>query len=246
MPASILLEIAYAASKDAMTVADAMKEIPDLHKPAIPIGVMNSLVTCIAVVSRTNRRCQNAKVHNTDYCASHRNAIVISPRHDNLKVGTTNDDSRHVGNGLKRTKEPRVETFVSIDTLVNNIRMHLKGTLQNQENTKKWEIQCIEDAFLCERNEPFPLGLKVRRYFPGHGYHDGFVTNVTRKEVVDSDEENARPILVYRLKYNDGDEEGMYDTVFITFKICATIEEPDLSSYFRLAPSRGEFFETNL
>ena len=40
------------------------------------------------------------------------------------------------------------------------------------------------------------------------GYHDGFITNVTRKQLVDNNE--SRPVLIYRIKYNDGDEEGEY------------------------------------
>ena len=38
------------------------------------------------------------------------------------------------------------------------------------------------------------------------GFHDGCISSVIKKQVLD--EEELRPVLIYRIKYNDGDEEG--------------------------------------
>jgi hypothetical protein len=38
------------------------------------------------------------------------------------------------------------------------------------------------------------------------GFHDGYIFSVAQKQVMDDGE--LRPVLVYRIKYNDGDEEG--------------------------------------
>lgn len=207
---SLLLEVAYGVAKDSLTVEDAMEKVPNFHKPAIPAGVMRSLVTCIAVVPKTNRRCQNPKLHNCDFCSSHRKAIALAAESKEPQSHKNRFDPE-VKKKKQGLEEQRSETFLPIDRLLHNIRSKLRETRFNQENARGWEIQCIEDAFLCERNEPFPLGLKVRRYFPGHGYHDGEITDANRRQVVDVDEgeENARPVLLYRVKYNDGDEEDL-------------------------------------
>ncbi len=155
-------------AKDALTVEDAMNKIPDIHKSAIPAGVMRSLVTCIAIVPKTSCRCQNPKLHNSDYCSSHRKAIALATESTEPQLSANKADLEE--KKIKSsTGEQRTETFLPIDRLVQNIRSKLRETRCNQENARGWEIQSIEDAFLCEQNEPFPLGLKVRRYFPGHG-----------------------------------------------------------------------------
>jgi len=65
----------------------------------------------------------------------------------------------------------------------------------------------IEDSVLCGENVPFPLGMKVRKFFHGYGFHDGRIIKVARKLWVDGGHSTERPVLVYRLKYNDGDQE---------------------------------------
>lgn len=226
---SRLLLIALDAAKDQLHVRDAMTRVPDLHACAIPEFVVNALVTCIGTVNRSNRRCLLPKLRDSDYCSAHQSAIGFyseqgkeEPVDMETKVTNIEESS---GN------DTVIGPFISIDLLLKNVRHTLRETLPLQENSRKWRIKCIEDAFLCERNEPFPLGLIVRRFFPGHGtsfvdalwflhflqkgflsfvnptgYHDGFISTVKRKELKEGQE--SRPVLLYRVKYIDGDEEG--------------------------------------
>jgi hypothetical protein len=65
-----------------------------------------------------------------------------------------------------------------------------------------WCINNVEDSLICESDsKPFPLGLKVRTYFLGYGFHDGRIIKVRRQFKDD------RPVLVYRVIYNDGDQQ---------------------------------------
>jgi len=72
-------------------------------------------------------------------------------------------------------------------------------------------IDCIEDSVLLDESKPFPLGLKVRKFFTGYGFHDGQIVKVCRKFVVlnEGSAEVKRPVLVYRVVYNDGDREDL-------------------------------------
>ena len=164
---SLLMQIASDAARDQLQVCDAMKRIPEIHKSAIPDLVLKALVTCIATVRKSNRRCLCPKAVGSDYCAAHKSAIELSNR---------GKDADAVFLEPKADRVQRVNSevslqgpFVTIHHLLENIRDALRDTLPQQENFRKWRIKCIEDAFLCERNEPFPLGLIVRRFFPGHG-----------------------------------------------------------------------------
>ena len=55
---------------------------------------------------------------------------------------------------------------------------------------------------------PFPLGILVRRFFPGYDFHDGRIIQTKRKHVID-EENGIRPVLIYKVIYNDGDSEEM-------------------------------------
>ena len=203
------MQIASDAAKDQLYIQDAMARISAIHACAIPETVMKGLVTCIATVNKTNRRCLLPKKYNSDYCNAHQDAIQLSiSSANNVKLVAEKlpgDTEELCGDGEDDDINPR-SPFLSIDELIQNVRHTLRETLATQENTRNWRIKCIEDAFLCERNQPYPVGMLVRRYFPGHGYHDGFVTSVKRKEV--KEDKETRPVLLYRVKYNDGDAEG--------------------------------------
>lgn len=200
---SPLLQIAAEAAKEQLHLQDAVERIPDLHSCAIPDIVMRYLVTCIAIASSSKRRCLLPKLENSDYCTLHQD--VISLNNDKVSDEIENQSDDVAKEYLKEKEAPN--PFVSVDCLMNDIRSRLRNALNTQENARNWEIKCIEDAFLCERNEPYPLGLMVRRYFPGHGFHDGYIFSVAQKQVMDDGE--LRPVLVYRIKYNDGDEEDL-------------------------------------
>uniref|UniRef100_A0A7S2NYR4 Uncharacterized protein n=1 Tax=Leptocylindrus danicus TaxID=163516 RepID=A0A7S2NYR4_9STRA len=80
-------------------------------------------------------------------------------------------------------------------------------------SAKTWHIESIEDAIFCAENDPFPLGMLVRRFFPHWGFHDGTIIKVMRQLLQNQDKKHksksksVRPVLVYRVKYDDGDQE---------------------------------------
>ena len=163
-PQSVLMKIASDASKGQLQVHDALNAVPDIHKCAIPEVVLRSLVTCIAYVKRNNRRCLCPKVAGSDYCSSHQSAIKVGINSDTLSSGA------YIKKCAKKKSDAKQQgAFTSINQLIANIRCALRDTVSEQKNYRNWRIKCIEDAFVCERNEPFPLGLIVRRFFPGHG-----------------------------------------------------------------------------
>lgn len=160
---------------------------------------MKSLVTCCALTTKEKVRCRRQKPTGSDYCSNHQvsfTCIEINP-------------------AISQTIEPykeedeHISPFISIDELVSNIRKSLRCLLSTRSNPRQWQNQCLEDIFISERNEPFPLGLNVRRYFSGYGWHDGFITNIRRRDITDDNNKNYRPVLLYRVHYNDGDQEDL-------------------------------------
>jgi len=166
------MQIASDAAKDQLYIQDAMARISAIHACAIPETVMKCLVTCIATVNKTNRRCLLPKKKNSDYCNTHQDAIQLSISSANnvkpVAEKVPGDTEELCDDDEDNGMNPR-GPFISIDELIQNVRHSLRETLATQENTRNWRIKCIEDAFLCERNQPYPLGMLVRRYFPGHG-----------------------------------------------------------------------------
>ena len=71
-------------------------------------------------------------------------------------------------------------------------------------NSFSTNISSIEDAIFSVSNKsPFPLGIKVRRFFAHWGFHDGTVVNV-QKQVVsapDGIDEGMKTVLLYRVSY---------------------------------------------
>ncbi len=47
------------------------------------------------------------------------------------------------------------------------------------------------------------------------GFHDGRITNLERKSISETGQE--RPVLLYRVEYNDGDREGETFSLSIQF-----------------------------
>ena len=76
----------------------------------------------------------------------------------------------------------------------------LIGIQQSLANDRHWSLNSIEDSILAGETSLFPLGMKVRRYFVGHGLHDGRIIKVTRKMYDDEDRDKKRPVLVYRIR----------------------------------------------
>jgi len=195
---SVLFDIVRKAAKTAVNVDEAMAKIPSLHAPAIPRGVMNSLVTCIASTSKDNRRCLRMKLPGSDFCTIHDDPNEVAQ--NDIKRNSVDDE-----NASPRKK--RRLLFKSVASLKSDVSNFLKSVSPYHMNDLKWNVQCVEDVFLSERNTPFALGLKLRRYFPGYGFHDGRIHNIEIKTVNETGQE--RPVLVYRVVYNDGDREDL-------------------------------------
>lgn len=49
--------------------------------------------------------------------------------------------------------------------------------------------------------------MLVRRFFTRYGFHDGRIIQIRRKLFFDDEKGSSRPVLVYRVRYLDGDEE---------------------------------------
>jgi hypothetical protein len=69
-------------------------------------------------------------------------------------------------------------------------------------NKRRWDIRGAEDSILSQTTGPFPLGLMVRKFWIGHGFHDGRIIKIIRQNLNINDEE-VRPVLIYRILYND-------------------------------------------
>jgi hypothetical protein len=97
--------------------------------------------------------------------------------------------------------QPR-KASVGIETMKLSLHEFLTTKIDTVRNKLGWSINNIEDSLICESDsKPFPLGLKVRTYFLGYGFHDGRIIKVRRQFKDD------RPVLVYRVIYNDGDQQ---------------------------------------
>ena len=84
----------------------------------------------------------------------------------------------------------------------------------------------------------------MRRYFDCYGFHDGRIIKCARKLHRDDITGEERPVLVYRLKYNDGDQED-----FLHHEIAALREVYDRCNISPEAPVEeqiipGSLFET--
>lgn len=149
-----------------------MSKIPPLHIPSIPVGVINTLVTCVATVSKDNRRCLRPRVQGSDYCCIH--IDTISPTTKTQKnvqchISLKRKDRDNSNDDIKRHCKKKKESFASIANLKDDVSNFFRRMSPCVKNILNWDIQCVEDAFCSERNMPFALGLQVRRYFPGYG-----------------------------------------------------------------------------
>ena len=198
---SPLLRLAFELAKDENHVESAIQNIPIEHACAIPGVIMKALVTCIEVVKKTKQRCRCPKVPGSDYCSSHQKSFNISTRIEPQEENNVPIDNVD--------KSETCSPFVSVEDVRTDAKRALRRLFPKQSNPRDWQIKCIEDAFICERNEPFPLGMNVRRYFAGYGWHDGFIITVSRRDIIDNSEGIPRPVLLYRVAYNDGDQEDL-------------------------------------
>ncbi|KAL7539330.1 hypothetical protein ACHAXR_010595, partial [Thalassiosira sp. AJA248-18] len=205
---SPLLRIAEDAASNSKTTNEALSRVPESERLLIPTVVMDTLVTCVFVIEGRNgqrRRCRKQKMEGYDFCVAHCDPKLLSnPRADTQgsSIGTISsngvDSLSQASIGGKRCRG-----IAAINEIMPSF---LKNIQQAQVNENRWAIYSIEDSVLCG-NSAFPLGMKVRKFFDGYGFHDGSIQKCARKLHVDSNKSEERPVLVYRLKYNDGDQE---------------------------------------
>lgn len=160
-----MLKIASEAAESALSVEESMSKILPINIPAIPVWIMNALVTCTATIARDNRRCRRPRVNGSEYCCVHidttfsTNYLSLKRKHDDVQCKETQEGRK------KREKM----MFKSVADFTSDVRNFFQNFSPFIKNILRWNIHCAEDVFCSERNSPFPLGLKVRRYFPGYG-----------------------------------------------------------------------------
>lgn len=219
---STVLGIALKASEKAHTVSEAVNSIPISQRRSIPESVLRSLVTCIAVVGgsqkKRQQRCRNAKAPGLDYCSYHCNDPLLlsagevyglSDHEDTdskmASNGENTSDDVVVVSGAKAGKAAAPDNFEAMST---NLLQHLhRSSSLHYTNNRRWDIRGVEDSILSQTTGPFPLGLMVRKFFPRFGFHDGRIIKVLRQNVYHKESGEIRPVLLYRVLYNDGDCE---------------------------------------
>lgn len=199
---SSLLAIAEDAAGRAKNVEEALSLIPQKERRAIPEVVLDGLVTCNAVIGkgRKQRRCKAVRCTGFDYCVSHCDPSLVQAA---ARAAVKDDqEDKYASDGCSPSGIARGVTKIS-----KHFPSFLAGIDDKIVNSHNWSVNCIEDSILCGENKPFPLGMKVRKFFIGHGFHDGRIVRTVRKQLVDKEAKEDRPVLVYRVLYNDGDQE---------------------------------------
>ena len=152
-------------------------------------------------------------------------AMIEKPRSPSQ---SSEDNNCNPGDSSKETEQSNG----GISTIIKNFPTFLSGIHDELVNNNDWGVNCIEDAILCGENMPFPLGLNVRKFFLGYGFHDGRIVKTVRKQLFDEEAKDQRPVLVYRVVYNDGDEED-----FLHHEIASLRQVFDQANVSSEAPS---------
>eukprot|EP00550_Attheya_septentrionalis_P009864 CAMPEP_0198287132 /NCGR_PEP_ID=MMETSP1449-20131203/6039_1 /TAXON_ID=420275 /ORGANISM="Attheya septentrionalis, Strain CCMP2084" /LENGTH=1964 /DNA_ID=CAMNT_0043985037 /DNA_START=184 /DNA_END=6078 /DNA_ORIENTATION=- len=204
-PSSLMLNIASKASVRSQTVDEARDLIAAECPWTVPDAVLNALVTCISMVGRNKnerRRCLRPKSSGADFCVYHCDPALNNKGKSGNILTRCNEIDDHPLSQQPETKGVANILSCLPEYLSNNVDVDMVNQLN-------WNIQSIEDALICQENNPFPLGMQSRRFFPGYGFHDGRIVKVHRKQFLDNETGIWRPVLVYRIEYNDGDKEDM-------------------------------------
>ena len=200
---SSLLAIAKEAAAKSKSVKEAIALIPEKERRAIPVAILDVLVTCNAIIGkgRHQRRCKAVRCAGFDYCVSHCDPLLAKKSRASPQ-GSQEDDCSW---GCSPSKPD--QSIRGINKINEYFPTFLEGIDDKIVNNLNPSVNCIEDTILCGENKPFPLGLKVRKFFLGYGFHDGRIVKIVRKLLVDKEAKEQRPVLVYRIVYNDGDQE---------------------------------------
>jgi hypothetical protein len=226
---STLLEIAENSAKWARTPEDATQATPEIHRRAIPPHVIISLITCVATVGK-DRTCSKQKVSGSDFCEEH-----CEPQEENKGLSYSEDDRGMLLTSNSLVDNAAVIDVSSIGSSCADLAS--KQRLVEKEREREWKedanvahtiydgllsgvkdcfanskhvfVHDTEDAILCDEKAPFPLGSLVRRFFSWYGFHDGRIVHIKRKVVTEPETGVARPVLLYRIVYDDGDKEDL-------------------------------------
>jgi hypothetical protein len=124
-------------------------------------------------------------------------------------------DSKMASNGENTSDDVAVVSGVETETekaaapdnfeaMSTNLLQHLhRSSSLHYTNNRRWDIRGVEDSILSQTTGPFPLGLMVRKFFPRYGFHDGRIIKVLRQNVYHKESGEIRPVLLYRVLYND-------------------------------------------
>lgn len=193
---------------------EALLAVPPVHAPAIPEIVLKSLVTCNAITSQYKRRCLKQKAPNSEFCQYHTDPTMINKTEEPGSKSVPTDEI------LSESEPDVIDSAITTSQKVSNAfsqdiisvqsslsKLFHEKIAPHHVNKLQWNIHCIEDAIISQDHSPFPLGMRIRRFFPNYGFHDGTITRIIR-EIVEEHDGKSRPMLLYRILYNDGDSEG--------------------------------------
>ena len=203
---SPLLQKAEEIALQSNSPKDAYATWPAYETRQIPEVVMDLLITCVHIICRkgTKRRCRNRKLEGVDYCQDHCDpALLTAQCRKEVEETRQSVDINSSESSLKNQVAP-----MGIDTVKPALQSFLTNKIDNFKNDLGWSLNSVEDALVCGSDlTPFPLGMKVRVYFVGHGFHDGRIIKVRRQYLSSSRSDGVRPVLVYRVIFNDGDQQ---------------------------------------
>jgi len=249
---SAVLEIAIKASEKAHNVSEAINAVPIEDRRSIPDAVLFSLITCIAIVgSRKSEqhRCRNAKAPGVDYCSYHCNdPLLLSTGEVCASLVASDTAPRHVELSLGKQASDRLykgtpKNFLSLSTSLSQFLDRSRST--PIANELRWNLRCTEDAILCQEGGPFPLGLLVRKFFTHYGFHDGRIIKALRQNILDPESGRSRPVLVYRVLYNDGDCEDFMHHEINSLRQVYDRCNVDPKAHPEMQITKGSLFETH-
>ena len=238
---SPLFSIAESIALESRSPEDTYAKWPAHTTKQIPEVVMDSLITCVHIIRRKGdeRRCRNRKIEGLDYCQDHcEPALLTASRADNTKKQADMVGSDAGGGESSTEPVQRYKLPMGIEALKQSLHTFLTTKIDYVKNKLGWSVNDIEDSLICDSDsKPFPLGLKVRTYFLGYGFHDGRIVKVRRQF------KDERPVLVYRVVYNDGDQQDYLHHNIASLRQCYDINNIDPEDDVEQQIPPGTLFE---
>jgi hypothetical protein len=245
---SPLLVVAEQIALKSKTTEEAYSKWPPLETRQIPKDVMESLITCVYIIGKKGsaRRCRNQKLEGFDYCVTHCDpSLLTASRVDEYEENyTVGSDSYGKDSSPQPSSVQRRLSLIGIGSMKESLQSFLESNIGTMRNELGWAINSIEDSLLCgSATKPFPLGLKVRTYFLGYGCHDGRIMKVRRQFFEDDGSQDHRPVLMYRVIYNDGDQQDWLHHNICSMRQVFDVNNVDPEASFDAQIPRGTRFE---